>query len=421
MKAQSKRKKKLLVAAAALALIAASSGTFAWITSRDARINRVDAANTANDTTKIYEKWIPAPLVAGTETTKEVKVANEGTANVFVRVSYEEVLKHLADKGETKWGKSTDSPTPKYSYVANDSGLGKNMPVIDSSAADVVANGFKQVPAANVTGLEPDTELWVKGATMVHPVTGDTIAKPEVRFFHRVAGAPAPGMFQETKAEIDYKNVGADGTPAEDYTWTVKNTEYKFYEGGYTYKTVNWAKSSLPDELGNKTDYSLLGTSGTRHLVDYDYTTGVVGALNGVQPAVLSDQIPTGTAGGSKNGVQADTFAFTKSMIRIGYSEDITTVAGLATTTTPKWVYNKDDGWFYYTEALKPSAETPDLLKKLHFDSGMGKEYDNASYDLVVKMEAIQTTKEALTDASGWGMPSTGDTATILAHLEGKI
>ena len=39
MKKNSK-KKKLMAAAAALALIAAISGTFAWITAQDQRINR---------------------------------------------------------------------------------------------------------------------------------------------------------------------------------------------------------------------------------------------------------------------------------------------------------------------------------------------------------------------------------------------
>ena len=96
----------------------------------------------------------------------------------------------------------------------------------------------------------------------------------------------------------------------------------------------------------------------------------------------------------------------------------------IATLDTGKWVYNKEDGWFYYTAPLKSGETTPDLLKKLVFESAMGVEYTNATYDLVVKMEAIQATEEALTDSAGWnlggGAAPTGDTLAIVNKLTGN-
>ncbi|MFD1900558.1 hypothetical protein GQR36_12225 [Enterococcus termitis] len=69
-----------------------------------------------------------------------------------------------------------------------------------------------------------------------------------------------------------------------------------------------------------------------------------------------------------------------------------------------KWTYNKEDGYFYYTSPVNSGATTPHLLKKLVFTNAIGTEYTNATYDLIVKMEAIQATKEALTDTAGWNL-----------------
>ena len=45
----SSKKKKLLAVAAALAIIAVLSGTFAWLTAQDQRINRAESAAVNDD------------------------------------------------------------------------------------------------------------------------------------------------------------------------------------------------------------------------------------------------------------------------------------------------------------------------------------------------------------------------------------
>lgn len=404
------KKKKLLAAAAALALIAVLSGTFAWITAQDQRINRAESAAVNDNSVTVKETWEPKPLVPGTEATKEVAVTNTGTANVFVRVSYEEVLKHLDNLGAENYDPSTVAGA-KYTYVDNDPGLAKHMP-INFNGDQAYKDGFV-VAEGTITGLEANTKLLVKGGKTVDATTGKETISYEAKLMHEYHTDPSnsglnPGDAGYDASKNKYQsmtfNIAVDdennSLEAKDWNFTLTNVQYGYYEDGYKNTVVNWAKSSLADAADNVTGNSLLGTHGTRYSVDYDYRTAALGlsAIPGETPATAADQIPTTE---EEKGVQADTNGLAKSHIRIGYGTDMTNVTTLASS---KWVYNKEDGWFYYTVPLKSGETTPDLLKKLIFESAMGTEYTNATYDLVIKMEAIQATKDALTDSTGWGL-----------------
>ncbi|MEO1769946.1 hypothetical protein [Candidatus Enterococcus ferrettii] len=433
------KKKKLMAAAAALALIAAISGTFAWITAQDQRINRAESAAVSDNSVTVKETWEPKPLVPGTEATKEVAVSNTGTASVFVRVSYEEVLKHLDKLGAEKYDASSVTGA-KYTYVANDSGLNKHMP-INFNGDQTYKDGFIVVPAAQITGLatpaDDNVKLLVKGGKTIDAVTGAEKISYEAKLMHEYFTHPDnstlnPGdptydasknKYQSMTFNISVTNENSS-LDAKDWNFTLTNVKYGYYENGYKNTTVNWAESSLPDEDGADTGRALIGTDGVRYSVDYDYTFGGLGYaaatdLPAVTPATVADQIPTVTG---KNGVQADTNGLGESEIRIGYSADVTDVATLG---NDKWVYNKDDGWFYYTVPVKSGETTKNLLEKLVFESGMGTEYTNASYDLVVKMEAVQANADALTDSAGWelggGSTPTGDTLAIVNKLKAGI
>ncbi|EOH97342.1 hypothetical protein [Enterococcus pallens] len=438
MKKNSK-KKKLMAAAAALALIAAISGTFAWITAQDQRINRAESAAVSDNSVTVKETWEPKPLVPGTEATKEVAVSNTGTASVFVRVSYEEVLKHLDKLGAEKYDPSSVTGA-KYTYVANDSGLNKHMP-INFNGDQTYKDGFVQVPAGQITGLatpaDDNAKLLVKGGKTVDPVTGAEKISYEAKmmheyFTHTDNNGKNPGdtgydasknKYQSMTFDISVTNENSK-LDAKDWNFALTNVKYGYYENGYKNTTVNWAKSSLPDEDGAATGRALLGTDGVRYSVDYDYTFGGLGYaaatdLPAVTPATVTNQIPTATG---KKDVQADTKGLGKSEIKIGYSADVTDIATLG---SDKWVYNKDDGWFYYTVPVKSGETTKNLLEKLVFESAMGTEYTNASYDLVVKMEAVQANADALTDSAGWelggGSTPTGDTLAIVNKLKAGI
>lgn len=75
--------------------------------------------------------------------------------------------------------------------------------------------------------------------------------------------------------------------------------------------------------------------------------------------------------------------------------------------TDGKWWYNSTDGYFYYMGKLGAGQETPKLLSSLL----LAGEVDNTDpyalmdLDLIVTMEAIQNTSDALKDA--WGLDNT--------------
>ena len=413
-----RKKKKLLAIAALLALVAVISGTFAWITSQQQRINRVESAAVVDDSVTVNEKWEPKPMVPGTEATKEVSVTNTGNANVFVRVSYEEVLKHLASKGVVSHGDNTVTGA-KYDPSATNT-LTSHVPVKYSADKISATNGFSEVtdPSTQVTGLEAKTKLFVKGGLTIDPTTSERSVSYEAVVVHEYA----TGEYQAMQYTISPTEAIADrALAAKDWKFAISDLKYSYYAGGYQNAVMNWAKSSLPNKDNTLTGHALLGTTGNRHGVDYDYTIGTLGiaSIPTPTPAADADQIPL--ANNDVKGVQADKIGLSKNHIRIGYSTDITTVAALTAT---KWVYNKDDGWFYFTEPLKPSVTTPDLLKKLVYDKDLSSEYTNATYDLVVKMEAIQATEEALKDSAGWnldGATTGSDTDTIVQQLVARI
>ena len=423
-----KKKKKLLAAAALLALIAAVSGTFAWLTSQDQAINRAASAVVKDDSVTISEKWTPIPLMAGTSTEKEVKVANTGNSNVFVRVSYEEVLKHLTNKGAISYDAdngATDGTNPKYTDVADDPGLAKNMPV-EFDWAKSVAEGFN-VSTGTINGKGTDTNVLflVKGTKTpkaLDPTQFDYTYEAKLAYRYRTDADPAKSKYQI----MSFDSIVFDGDPndsADATTWnfTVSGVKYGYYKDGYKHSLANWAKSSLaPTGQSTPTDRAVLGETGIRHSVEFDYTAATLGTALPAVTAVADDTKNQLPEAGKEKSVQADQVDTLGNGIKVKYSNDLTptpTGTGTDTIAANKWVYNPEDGWFYYTSPLKaPNAgattETPMLIERLIFDGSMGKEYTNASYDLIVKMEAIFADREALTGSDGWSMSTTDDTVS---------
>ncbi|MBO1308802.1 hypothetical protein JZO70_21700, partial [Enterococcus sp. 669A] len=372
---------------------------------------------------------------------KEVSVSNTGTANVFVRVSYEEVLKHLTEKGAEKYDPASVAGA-KYVNVDKDPGLAKHMP-INFNGAKAFSDGFKVVPVAQITGLtspaDDNVKLLVKGTRTVDPTTGDIGNSFEAKLVHEYytdpanAGKdpndPASGYdaklnkYQKMTYNIAFVSDNSAKLNAHEWNFALTEVKYGYYENGYKNTVVNWAKSSLPNadgiaagDPGNLEASALLGTAGKRYNTDYDYKTTTLG-ITDIPAATITTNAAQFPIAAGKKAVQADTSGLSKSAIKIDYSAAVVDQAGLATATN-NWIYNEEDGWFYYTQPLNSGATTADLLKSLVFENDMGTEYTNASYDLVVKMEAVQATKEALTDTAGWKLDTTKPiTSAICAKL----
>ncbi|MGL9730365.1 hypothetical protein [Enterococcus sp. DIV0756] len=411
----SSKKKKLLAVAAALAIIAVLSGTFAWLTAQDQRINRAESAAVTKDAVKLMENWEPKALIPGTSAKKEVWVTNTGKNNVFVRVSFEEVLKRLASEGDITY----DANGKATGFNPDENNIGVDVPV-EVDVTDLVNNdGYEEVTGV-VTNLPADCIMYAKGGKVIDPITSEPFYNDEYQIVHQYTN----GKYQEVTATISKTESASNN--AKDWAFTLSDIEYGYYANGFVYNVANWATSTLPDEDNNVSGYSLLGTEGNRYGVDYNYepTANGLGAgftlpMNpGLIGTAATDQYPIAGSANVNKGVQADKVSIDKTDIRIQYGADM--LSDTSALVDGKWVYNSEDGWFYYTQPLASGASTPHLMDKLIFQSTMGKEYTKASYDLVVKMEAIQATPEALTDNAGWkfGTPAAGTpTKAILDKL----
>ncbi|MGX7203253.1 hypothetical protein BCR22_12215 [Enterococcus plantarum] len=408
-----KNKKKKLVAAACLALLAAAAGTFAWINSQDQRINRVKTAAIKDGSVSVEENWKPKPIVPGTDATKEVAVTNSGDTPVFVRVSYEEVLKHLTEKGAVT-NRTTGWKANEVLSLSDDIPVeydGEKYTGPESDYIDVTA----KVKDGSDAALPAGVKVYAKGSVTKDPVTG----AENTTFSYSAFFEYASGKYQAMETEVSVAGGNAVGSQIEDWNFVMSKAEYSVYKGGYSNMATNWAASSLEGASADATTAkaSLLGSAGKKYDVDYDYTSKALGldALPAVTPATDGDQIPV--ANSEKKGVQADKVALGVSGIRVEYGTDMVTTAALA---KDKWAYNKEDGYFYFTSPVISGATTPHLLKKLIFTNDIGTEYTNATYDLIVKMEAIQATKEALTDSTGWNLNGADDSETkkITAYLD---
>lgn len=411
-----KNKKKKLVAASGLALLAFIAGTFAWINSQDQKINRVDAAAIKDDSVTVEETWKPQDIIPGTEATKEVAVKNTGNVPVFVRVSYEEVLKHLTEKG------AVTSRDNGWAVSATPNPLADDIPVeYDGDKYVTQTNDYKDVTSkvkdAKAAALPDGVKVYAKGSVTKNPVTSAEVTTFNYSAFFEYA----PGKYQAMETTVSVTGGNVEGSLVENWDFTMSKAKYSVYSGGYKYAVANWAAASLEGASPESTNAkaSLLGSAGKKYDVDYDYTIAALGlpAIPAVTVTTAADQIPV--ANSEKKGVQTDKAALNVGGINIEYGVDMGTTADLK---NDKWVYNNEDGYFYFTSPLKSGATTPQLLKKLIFTNAIGKEYTNATYDLIVKMEAIQATKEALSDNTGWNLngADSSETKKITTYLDGQ-
>ena len=396
LKKQHSKKKKALATASGLALLALLTGTFAWINAQDQRVNRIESMAVSDGSVVVNEKFDPKPIQPGGESTKEVSITNSGQSPVFVRASFEEVLKHLAKDGNEVAKKEIWKADT--SNAAKKAGVGVDVPVI----MNVDKYRSWEDITAQVTGVPAGVKVKAKGSFKVDPVSNK-----EVQEFEYAMYAEIDDINQKMAGKITVDSTGTAPSGVKDWTYTLDTSllEYFVYETGYDVNTANWAKSNLPDADGKDvTGAALLGTKGTRYGKDYDYRNqtaeGIIPDANlDLSSKLLTADYPTGT---QEAFIQADS----KKLISLAFSSDLLDPTG--NLAVDKWVYNPADGWFYYTSLVPSGVTTPNMLEKIKYSTAINKEYSNATYDLVVKMEAVQGVKEALTDseAGGFGLKS---------------
>lgn len=405
MKSTEKRKKKLLGAAAALALVASLAGTFAWQTYQDQKLNRVRSAEVVSDAVKVTETWSKTPITPGGSATKDAKVTNSSDVQVFVRASFEEVMKHLASQG-----KETDVATPT-TYDPATAGLTDNVPVpYAGDATTLAAQGWKQITTFTGGALPTGVEVWAKGEATQNPVTPAQIDYSfEYKVFYKYQ-IGTTDHYQKMSADVSHDGTAAAGAAVD--SWKINATGFKYYEytGGYTYESYNWAKSSLLSEFAQAvtptppttSDTALIGYTGTNNGETFDYTTAA-GVPLPASVSLLTIEPTTGQEVSVFGDSDTTKFGGTSEIkVKFGDMTDTTTLAA------DNWVYNKEDGWFYYLAKLDASysasgtaGTTNSLIKELKYGS-TDERYTNVIYDLTVKMEAVQANDmAAVTDTFG--------------------
>ena len=411
-------KKKKLVALAALALLAAGAGTFAWMNSKDARINRVSSAAIKDGSVTVEEEFNPKPIIAGTKATKKVQITNSGSAPAFVRVSYEEVLKYLANKGATTeratgW-KASEKPALTDDIPVEYNGEKYTNP--KNGYTDITSKVKTSADAALPAGVK----VYAKGSITKDPLTQSISSNFNAVVFYEYAS----GKYQTMTATVEVKS-SLDtivGAPVESWDFVMKDgATYSVYADGYKNTAINWANSTLEGESPEATAIhaSLLGSKGKKYDVDYNYTADELKTTLPTTATPVTDASQFPVANSDQKGVQADKNVLGKNGIQIEYDDFIVSVEKLTGDEgKDKWIYNTADGYFYYTSPLGSGKTTNGLLKNLVFTNAIDTSYANATYDLIVKMEAVQATTEALTDAQGWKLDQTqANTKKITEYL----
>ncbi|MBP1040241.1 hypothetical protein I6N95_04360 [Vagococcus sp. BWB3-3] len=420
-KVKNKNKKKMMGLAAALGLVTLLAGTFAWVAYEDARINRIKTA-AAGDTV-LHEVWEdPGELAPGMEAKKEVTAVNTGTAPTFVRVSFEEVLTHLTEFGkQTARATGWNIPTPT---ATDDIPVPENVSKVYDHATGTPVNGYVDV-TSQVTGLTGGAKVWAKGDVKLNSSSGNLQAS-----FDAVVAFPydtTAGKYQKVNTSLTLSGgyTPVIGHTAADFTFDATAAEYMVYANGTTKVGYDWtAKNTLLGTAGNTQkdgggtvayDYTAPGTTFTANTATPVPTNAIPlpGAITNVN--VLADQ--TALATGLPAGVD--------SLFSINYGQ----ITDLTTLAADSWVFNSDDGFFYYTNTLKGGVTTSKLLESLNYQQVPGSitgndlqqvkdAYTDLEYDLGVTMEAVQVEAGALYGTgSQWNMAITGDSKTILNKL----
>ena len=378
MKKRTKKKPIILLLAVVMAFVMMLSATFAWFTSADAKVNHFETLIMDDGSVTVFELFDPPEdWKPGQEITKKVAATNNGEADVLVRISFEEVLRMLGNDAAQH---TTTAP------VTTDENLtGKDIPVTAATAGYTTANGWIEISNVasggtalgleKVSGIPAGAKVWGKSATAVDGKVSYTFASymPVTYKYNHLDGTELTKTVNQ-KMTADFV---VTGTGSKELT--VSNISYYYYTAKTT-EQVDWAG-----------DNKMIGQA------PYDTT----GAPFAATPQTLTD---VETLLADSNG-----------MLSVIFGSEFDNSASVTGVADDKWWYNEDDGYFYYIGAVKSGTTTPNLLEKVTLSEDAGNEYGLLEYDLIVLLEAIQNTTDAVKSATGWNINDTTDIYTKLA------
>jgi predicted ribosomally synthesized peptide with SipW-like signal peptide len=359
MNSKNKRKPLIMIGAVVLALITVISATYAWFTANDEVTNKLKTQD-ALALVKIKETFVePDDWKPGQTVTKEVGVVDTGSAPALARIYFKELLtvNQPADGESAAFNAAMESA--------------KKKPVLFDNTPYTGADWFEVTTAPNAAKgnikLAADySPVKVYAKYVTADESGSSLGSYSFAMWAPISGTAFDGELQAVNYDREFTYGRPPHDDSTEKTLTLSNIEYMTYQG----------------ELSASADWT----------VD--------------KPAALDMDKSVAE---SKINALAEVAGKYPNNIQLNYA-NVTD-----TPTAGKWYYNADDGYFYYIGRVEPGTATDPMLDSLLLKSDAGSDYySNMTFDLMVEMDALQHTKDAI--AAQW--PTVANNSALKTALE---
>ncbi|MBP1044239.1 hypothetical protein I6N95_24830 [Vagococcus sp. BWB3-3] len=365
------KKKKAIVTLSALALVSLLAGTFAWTSYTEWKQNHMQSRGFETGEVTISEKFPDKEVKPGGTLDKDINVVNSSDSNVFVRISFEEMLHKLQN------GALTDG----FDTLAN-----AKFPVIIDHTEYTGAGWVDETANLLIDGIAPAK------------------AQPsDVGYKLYVNG---------NKTALVYVREAKKAMFPDNYDFSASSTQIPVYSGTFAADDAQVAQKVIGTSVKlatNQYDFTTQASGGDLKYFGYGKDLDGATEANWAGDAIKLGTTATKPADPTKSNLDASILL---AMANVGTNP--------ATIAAKDWFYNANDGYFYYTKKLLPSQTTDSsVLQSVTFpgNAGADETYGMAAYDLWVGMEAIPSYLEAMEaavditqdgrGAGGWGLTKT--------------
>ena len=344
MKKTNKRKPLILVGSISLAVVMVLAATFAWFTASDSVTNKL-ATKDGMANVAIQETFVPPDdWKPGQTVTKEVGIANTGTAPALARISFNELMSvnALASNVATPWDTGSAITAPQLADVSQYTTT--NGWVVYTPYTDPDPN--PNPGGVTVTGAPADVTVYVKYVSAA--VSGNSTDSWSFAAVAPITTGNLAGSYQAVTYDQSWDNATK--------TETISNVKYGMY---------------------NTTNQSpLTPTEG----IDWTIVTPAVSAIGTSQAEAQINTQATPFLGKYNQNIALNYDAAQKQDLSAG-----------------SWYYNAQDGYFYYIGLVQPGTTSAALLNSLTLNPNADSNYySNLDYELQVNMQALQNTKDAI-------------------------
>ena len=354
----SKKKLLLLGATVIIAVAIVITGTFAWFSTEQVRLNILGTKDTTAglELVENFEEEKAKELEPGLAVEKEVRVVQTGDGAAIARVRLEELFSMY----------EADGNASKEYWLTE----GKNGDVVNASAA----NEGKLV-ASTIT----EKALLAKLAAGGYDNTGATLADYTTltNADYTVLTGTTAMVFVKTETKVE-------GT----VTKTTKNF-FAVAPVGAEYQVVSLTK----DATKGYADPAFFTA------VDFLYKNKLNPVFNVFAPSSKGAYHYDGTDGAvilafGAADTAIDTYFSTNFAPIASYAADYTASAS-DPTKIQKWYYDAD-GWAYYGDVIREGESSNLLLEKVQIASQAKNEYQGIDYLINVRMQGLQPTLTAV-------------------------